>query len=93
MAVCGDTLLAQVRSQAFPAPPTPRILSVDDFALRRGRTYGSLLVDLERHQAVDLLPDRSGTSFAAWLITHLGVEMISRDRSGEYADGAHRGAP
>lgn len=54
-------------------------LSIDDFAFRRGHTYGtygrsgSILVDLERHRAVDLLPDQSGSSFAAWLAAHLGV--------------------
>ena len=53
LAVCGDTLLAQIRSQTLPAQPTPRILSVDDFAFRRGRTYGSILVDLERRHVVD----------------------------------------
>lgn len=57
--VCGDTLLALMCMQALASQPTPRILSIDDFAFRRGRTYGSILVDLERHRAVDLLPDRS----------------------------------
>lgn len=95
--ICGDTVLAQVRAHAFPAQPTPRVLSIDDFAFRRGRTYGSIVVDLERHRAVDLLPDRSGSAFAAWLVVwlaaHPGIEIISGDRSGEYADGARLGAP
>jgi Transposase/Homeodomain-like domain len=91
--VCGDTLLAQVRTQALPVQPTPRVLSIDDIAFRRGRTFGSLLVDLERHRMVDLLPDRSGSGFAAWLAAHPGVDLISRDRSGGYADGARLGAP
>lgn len=89
----GDTLLTRMRAQSLPAQPTPRILSIDDFAFRRGRAYGSLLVDLERHAVVDLLPDRSGSGFAAWLTAHPGVEIISRDRSGEYAEGARLGAP
>ena len=87
--VCGDTLLAHLRAHALPARPTPSVLSVDDFAFRRGCTYGSNLVDLERHQVVDLLPDRSGGRFAVWLAAHPGVAIVSRDRSSEYADAAH----
>ena len=93
ISVCGATLLAHVRAQVFPTRPTPRILSVDDFAFRRGRTYGSILVDLERHQVIDLLPDRSGGGFAAWLTAHQGVELLSRDRSSEYAAAARQAAP
>jgi transposase len=63
--------------QALPIQPTPRVLSMDDFAFRRGRTYGSILVDLELHQAVDLLPDQSGSSFAEWLAAHPGVEIVT----------------
>ncbi len=91
--ICGDTLLARIRSFIFADPPIPRILSVDDFAFRRGRTSGSILVDLERHRTIDLLSDRSTGTFATWLLAHPGVEVVSRDRSGEYAEGARQGAP
>lgn len=73
--------------------PTPRYLGVDEWAWRKGRTYGTLLCDLERGTIVDLLPERSADSLAAWLRAHPGVEVISRDRSPIFAEGARLGAP
>lgn len=69
------------------------VLGVDDFAFRRARTYGTILVDLERRQPIDLLPDHTAETLAAWLKAHPEVETVSRDRSLTYADAALRGAP
>ena len=91
--VSGDTLLHHIRSLQFGNHETPRVLSVDDFAFRRGTRYGTVLVDLERRELVYVLPDRSADTFAHWFGEHPGVEIVSRDRGGEYAEAARRAAP
>ena len=97
MPISDDTILRCLkrRARARRADASVRVLGVDDWAWRKGSTYGTIVVDLERRQVIDLLPDRSAGATADWLRRHPDIEVISRDRCGSFAQGArdkHGGA-
>ena len=89
------TILRHVKRSAWSQidPAAIRVAGVDDWAWRKGTTYGTVIVNLERRQVVDLLPDRSAVSTAKWRKAHPEIEIVSRHRAGLYAAGAREGAP
>ena len=93
MPTSADTVLRLIRRMPLPEVEAPRVVAVDDWAIRKGRTYGTVVVDLERRRVADLLPNRTSATTAEWLRQRPGVEVVARDRSTEYARAVAIGAP
>jgi len=91
--ISGDSCLRFIRQYSTGPVVTPRVLGVDDWAKCKGRTYGTILCDLERRRVIELLPDRESKTLSSWLETHPGIEIICRDRASAYTEAASQSAP
>jgi transposase len=87
-----DTLLRRVKRAEARPPVTPRFVGIDDWAWRKGQRYGTIVVDLETSEIIDLLPDRDAATVKVWLAAHPGVELVSRDRASSYSQAATEAA-
>jgi hypothetical protein len=93
MPTSDDTLLRQLKRSATRRINDVRMLGIDDWSWRKGESYGTVMVDLERREVVDVLPGRSAEETADWLRQHPNLQVVSRDRCGLYAQGVRKGAP
>src|SRR6202030_2022924 len=83
------------RIMALPTEPVGPVthIGIDDFSFRRGRRFGTIVVDLQTHKVLDVLPDRTVDTSAAWMAAHPEIDLVSRDRGGDYAAAARKAAP
>jgi len=93
MKVKAPTLLRYLRAIPPPAKTSVRVLGIDDFAMKRGDCYGTILVNIETSKPLTLLPDRTAEAVLPWLRSHQEIEVVSRDRASSYADAAKRALP
>ncbi|MGW7031463.1 ISL3 family transposase [Streptomyces xanthophaeus] len=88
-----DVIVREVQRLPYPPSGQVTILRIDEFAFRRGATYGTVLIDVETRRPIDLLPDRTADTVAAWLAAHPGIKVICRDRCSTFSQAAARAAP
>jgi transposase len=87
------TIVRRVMDLPTPQAEHVECLGIDDFAFQRGRTFGTVVVDLDAHQIIDVLSDRQADTAAAWMAAHPEISHVSRDRGAEYASASTTGAP
>jgi transposase len=88
-----DTILRLVKRADLPPASSPRVVGLDDWSWKRRLRYGTLICDLESWKPLEVLPDRSVDTVSAWFVAHPSVQIVSRDRSSEYAAARKYGAP
>lgn len=88
-----DTIIRTILNTTKFEPPAPRVVGVDDWAWCKGRSYGTIFVDLERRRVLDILPDHTAESLAKWLQSRASIQIVARDRGNVCLDGTRRGAP
>jgi len=93
MKVKAPTLLRYLRSIPDPPRADVTVLGIDDFAMRRGDTYGTILINIETGKPLDLLPDRTAEAVMPWLKSHQEIDVVSRDRASAYADAVSQVLP
>src|SRR5437868_1512644 len=93
MHVKAPTLLRYLRAIPPPAKTSVRVLGIDDFAMKRGNSYGTILVNIQTSKPLTLLPDRTAEAVMPWLKSHQEIEVVSRDRASAYADAVKRALP
>jgi transposase len=92
MSTSPDTLLRRVKRAGARSSPSPRLVGIDDWAWCKGQNYGTIVVDLETSEVIDLLPDRDAATVSTWLAAHPGIELVSRDRASAYSQAATEAA-
>lgn len=91
--VSADTLLRLIRKSSEKGDENLKIIGVDDWAIKKGNHYGTIICNLETHKPVDVFPERSTEALEKWLRKHPGIEIATRDRSNSYRKAFNNTSP
>ena len=82
----GKSTICNLLKKDIPLPDKEKATKVciDDFAFKKGHTYGTVMVDIDTHRIIDLLPSRKVDEVAEWLSSFPNLEIVSRDGSVSY---------